>query len=58
MVTSGSATHNEKEIKTDWPVTDGITAGTTTQQGHKMQLKAKGINGVKSTIRNIERVGF
>ena len=29
------ATHNEKEIKTKWPVTEGTTFGTTKQTGDK-----------------------
>ena len=31
-------TIREKELMTKWPVTDGKIAGTTTQQGHVMQL--------------------
>ena len=46
-------THNEAEVKTRYPVTDGITAGTTKQTGHKMQLEAQ-----KTLVREIERVGF
>lgn len=41
----GPATHNEKEIKTRWPVTEGIIAETTKQTGRKMTLTAeKGSN--------------
>ena len=29
MVTSSAATIGEKEIQTDWPITEGLTAGTT-----------------------------
>ena len=35
------ATAAEKEVKTNWPVEDGITAGTTTQQGHEMLMAAQ-----------------
>jgi hypothetical protein len=31
-------TKGEKELKTDWPVTDGLIAGTTSQTGHKERL--------------------
>jgi hypothetical protein len=51
-------THNEAEVKTNYPVEDGIIARTTTQQGHKMQLEAQGINGVKSIVREIDKAGF
>lgn len=33
-------TIKEKELKTDWPVTDGLTAGTTKQTGHQENLIA------------------
>lgn len=29
MVEAGPSTRNEKEVKTDWPVDEGLTAGTT-----------------------------
>lgn len=38
MVQVGTATHNEKEIKTDWPVTEGLTAGTQKQTGREENL--------------------
>ena len=41
-------TIGEKELKTDWPVTKGLIAGTTKQTGRKMQLEAQGLNGKKS----------
>ena len=31
-------TIKEKELKTDWPVEEGLTAGTTKQTGRKMTL--------------------
>lgn len=36
-----ASTIREKELKTNWPVEDGLTAGTTKQTGHKMQLEAE-----------------
>lgn len=47
-------THNEAEVKTEYPVTDGIIAETTTQEGHKMQLEVEDY----STVQEIEREGF
>lgn len=32
-------TIKQAQLKTDYPITDGIIAGTTTQKGHKMQLE-------------------
>jgi hypothetical protein len=34
-------TSGEKELRKDWPVTDGLTAETTKQTGHKEQLIAE-----------------
>jgi len=31
-------TIKEKELKTDWPITEGLTAGTTKQTGRLMNL--------------------
>jgi hypothetical protein len=58
MVEVGTATSKEKEIKTDWPVEEGLIAGTTTQEGNKTQLEAEGHLGVKSIVREIDKVGF
>ena len=39
MPTVGNAaTHNEKEVKRKWPVTSGLIAGTTKQEGRKYNL--------------------
>jgi len=35
------ATHNEKEIKTNWPFTSGLTAGTTKTHGRVTELRAQ-----------------
>jgi hypothetical protein len=34
-------TIKQAQLKTKYPITDGIVAETTTQQGHKMQLEAE-----------------
>lgn len=39
MVEVGTATHNEKEVKTKYPVEEGLIAGTTKQEGREMSLK-------------------
>lgn len=39
MVNVGTGSSRTRFIKTDWPVTDGITAGTTTQKNHKEWLE-------------------
>lgn len=40
-ISSNSATAGQKEIKTKWPITSGLTAGTTKQKGRQINLKAK-----------------
>jgi hypothetical protein len=35
------ATHNEKEVKTIYPVDKGLTAGTQTQEGRESVLIAE-----------------
>jgi len=34
-------TIGEKELKTDWPITSGLTAGTTKQEGRQSNLVAE-----------------
>ena len=34
-----AASSGEKEIKTDWPITEGLIAGTTKQEGTKKNLE-------------------
>ena len=38
MVKVGTATKGEKEIKTDWPIEEGLTAGTQKQTGRITNL--------------------
>lgn len=55
MVQVGNAaTRGEKELKTDYPVTEGLTAGTTKQTGKEMNL----IPQDRSLVREIEKVGM
>lgn len=51
-------TIGEKELKIDWPVEEGLTAGTTKQTGRVMNLQPQGLNGVKSIVSEREKVGF
>ena len=37
-----AATPGEKELRTKWPVEEGLTAGTTKQTGRVMNLIAEG----------------
>ena len=52
-----AATHNEKEVKTKYPVEEGTTAGTTKQTGDKY-LHPQGSLGVKSTVYSKDKVGL
>jgi len=55
MVTVGSAaTHNEKEVRTDYPVEEGLTAGTQKQTGREMNLVAE----ESSSVPERKRVGL
>jgi hypothetical protein len=38
-VVVGTGGHGSRFLKRDWPLTDGLTAGTTTQEGHKETLE-------------------
>lgn len=45
------------EIQTRYPVTSGLTAGTTKQKGRKRNLVPKGFKGKKSIKMNYENKG-
>jgi len=47
-------TIKQAQLKTDYPITDGIIAETTSQIGHKMQLEAE----EKSFISQEKRKGL
>ena len=46
-----AATIGEKELRTDWPVEEGLTAGTTKQKGRTMNLLAEEGSAVLSRKR-------
>ena len=48
----------KKDIAHRYPPTDGITAETTSQQGHTMNLLPQGINGKYSNVAKRLRKGF
>jgi hypothetical protein len=54
MVEVGTATTGEKEIKTDWPVEEGLVAGTTKQEGRVSNLVAQ----ERSTVLERYRKGL
>ena len=43
-------TRGEKELRTDWPIEEGLIAGTTKQEGRQSRLIPEGINGIESTV--------
>ena len=53
-----SNTIGEKELKTNWPITEGLIAGTTKQTGRTMNLQPEGLNGVKTIVLEREREGL
>ncbi len=48
-------TIGEKELKTNWPITEGLIAETTKQTGRVSNLIPEGLNGVKSIILERDR---
>lgn len=58
MVTVGdAATHNEKEVKTRYPVEEGLTAGTQKQTGRVTNMIPQGLNGVVSRVASRTSAG-
>lgn len=53
MVEVGTGSSGTRFINTDYPVTDGLTAGTTTQEDHKESLEPETTNLTKR-----DRVGL
>jgi len=45
----------EKELRTDWPITEGLIAETTKQTGRQTNLTPQGLNGLKSTVPQRDR---
>ena len=56
-IQEGPDTHNEKAVKTDWPVEEGLTGGTQKQTGDRW-LHPEGINGVKSIVASKDSIGL
>lgn len=52
-IQEGPSTHNERALKTKYPVVEGLTAGTTKQTGERYLR----VRGKKLTTRN-ENVGL
>ena len=51
-------TFSQAEVKTRYPVTSGIIAGTTKQEGRSSRLVPEGLHGVKSIVPNRTRAGI
>ena len=52
MVQVGNAaTAKEKEVKTRYPVEEGLTAGTTTQTGNETTLEAQDFSQIPSRLK-------
>lgn len=49
-----AATHNEKEVKTRYPVEEGLTAGTQKQTGRITNLVAENSTVLQRNKRGIE----
>ena len=49
---------SQKEIRTDWPITKGTTAGTTSQKGTQMNLVPEGLLGIKTRVLKKDRRGI
>lgn len=43
--------HNQAETKRDYPVTEGLIAGSTKTEGKKTNLVPTGLHGCKTTAR-------
>jgi len=46
-------TRGEKELKTNWPIEDGLTAATTKQTGHRESLVAQKSLLTKNDLKGI-----
>lgn len=45
-----ASTISEKELRTNWPHEEGLTAKTQKQTGRQMNLLPEGLNGIKTTV--------
>jgi len=53
MVTVGTGKAGDKELRTNWPVEDGLTAGTQKQEGRTKNLVAE-----ETVVSEKDRVGI
>lgn len=51
VVVATNIKQGQKELKRDWPIEEGLTAGTTKQEGTKAMLEATDGTLVKREIR-------
>ena len=56
-IQEGPDTHNEKAVKTRWPIDEGLIAGTTRQTGERF-LHATGLDGGTTNIPCRNREGL
>ena len=45
-----ASTRGQKELRTDYPFEEGLTARTQSQVGRQSRLIAEGIEGIKTTV--------
>ena len=45
-----ASTRGQKELRTDYPFEEGLTARTQKQEGRQSRLEAEGIEGIKTTV--------
>jgi len=50
-----ASTISEKELKTDWPMTEGLIAETTKQTGRQTNLTPEGLNNQITTVLTKDR---
>ena len=53
MVVVGTAKSGEKEIKTDWPIEEGLEAGFEKQEGRQTNLVPEECSTVPSRYREL-----
>lgn len=58
MVTVGTGGLKTRFIKKEWPIEEGLIAGTTKQAGRTMNLIPRGIAGVKTTLNPNDQAGL
>ena len=48
-------TRGQKELRTDYPFEEGLTARTQSQVGRQSRLEAVGIDGIKTIVLSKDR---